>query len=191
VTVWLRRVRESGVTLPSIEWRPFMLAQINHNDEGFEWKAWEQSDEDTRGLLAFKVGISAMKQSEHLYDQFHINVLEAKHVARKDIGELDILMDCAKRAGLDTEKLQTDIDDPSLIELIGRSHVEAVTKYGAFGVPTFVFPNGNSAFLKLIYPPKERAADIYNDLMNMMSNWDNIGEVKRPQPPWPSGVKRD
>ena len=168
-----------------------MLAQINHNDEGSEWKAWEQSDEDTRGLLAFKVGISAMKQSEHLYDQFHINVLEAKHVARKDIGELDILMDCAKRAGLDTEKLQTDIDDPSLIELIGRSHVEAVTKYGAFGVPTFVFPNGNSAFLKLIYPPKERAADIYKDLMIMMSNWDNIGEVKRPQPPWPSGVKRD
>ena len=168
-----------------------MLAQINSNEDGSEWKAWEQSDKDTRGLLAFKVGISAMKQSDSLYDQFHINVLEARHVDRKDIGDLEVLMDCARRAGLDTEQLQIDTKDSSLIERIGRSHVEAVTRYGVFGVPTFVFPNGNSAFLKLIYPPKEKAADIYNDLMNVMSTWDNIGEIKRPQPPWPSGVKRD
>jgi predicted DsbA family dithiol-disulfide isomerase len=168
-----------------------MLAQINSNEDGSEWKAWEQSDKDTRGLLAFKVGISAMKQSDSLYDQFHINVLEARHVDRKDIGDLEVLMDCARRAGLDTEQLQIDTKDSSLIERIGRSHVEAVTRHGVFGVPTFVFPNGNSAFLKLIYPPKEKAADIYNDLMNVMSTWDNIGEIKRPQPPWPSGVKRD
>jgi predicted DsbA family dithiol-disulfide isomerase len=168
-----------------------MLAQINSNEDGSKSKAWEQPDTDTRGLLAFKVGISAMKQGDSLYDQFHINVLEAKHVAREDLGDLEVLMDCAKRSGLDMKQLQIDINDPSLIEFIGSSHTEAVTKYGVFGVPTFVFPNGNSAFLKLIYPPKERAADIYKDLMKMMSTWDNIGEIKRPQPPWPSGVTRD
>ena len=61
-------------------------------------------------------------------------------------------------------------------------------EYGAFGVPTFVFPSGNTAFLKLFVPPVEQSVEMYDSLVKVMSEFGHLGELKRPQPPWPHGV---
>ena len=81
-----------------------------------------------------------------------------------------------------------DAVDPDLLREIGESHEKAVEEYGAFGVPTFVFPNGNAAFLKMFVPPDEQAAEMYDSLTKTMSEFVHVGELKRPQPPWPHGV---
>ncbi len=188
-TVWLRRVEEGKGERPNIEWRPFVLAQAN-SKEGPEWKAWERpAEENVRGMLALRAGIAAMRQGEAVYDVFHMALLEARHVDRKDLMDLDVILDAAKSAGLDVARLREDMEDPSVVKTIVESHTEATEKYGAFGVPTFVFPNGGSAFLKMYYPSKEEAVEIYDSLTKLMSKWVNIGEIKRPQPPWPAGVK--
>ena len=71
---------------------------------------------------------------------------------------------------------------------IRKDHEEAVEKYGVFGTPTFVFENGQSAFIKTLMPPEEDAHKAFNDFIALFGDRDYIGEIKRPQPPWPKNV---
>jgi predicted DsbA family dithiol-disulfide isomerase len=186
--VWLRNVEESTGQRQEIEWKPFVLAQIN-SKEGPEWKAWEQPDDSkVRGMLALKAGLASMRQGRDPYDKFHLALVKARHEQRKELGDINVVLDCAREAGLDIERLQKDMKDPDILRTIAESHDEGVKK-GVFGVPTFVFPNGQSAFLKMFYPDKEQSAEVYESLIKLMSSWINIGEIKRPQPPWPAGVQ--
>ena len=139
-------------------------------------------------MLAHIAGIAAMRQGNTLYDAFHDALLQARHVERKNLDEPDVILGLARDAGLDVGRLQEDMKDPSILSIIEESHTEATQKFGAFGVPTFAFDNGGSVFLKMFYPSKEDAAEMYDSLVKMMSQWVNIGEIKRPQPPWPAGV---
>jgi hypothetical protein len=63
-----------------------------------------------------------------------------------------------------------------------------VEEVGAFGVPTFVFPGGKSAFLKMFIPPEDRVVEVFDSLVKVMGEFEHVGELKRPQPPWPHGV---
>jgi len=175
---------------PNVEWRPLVLAQLNNKVDS-DWKAWENPPgEDNRGILALKASVAAMKQGETKFDKFHMALLEARHVDRSDLTNLQVILDVAKDVGLDVERLEKDMEDPAVINTIAESHAEATDKHGAFGVPTFVFPDGGSAFLKMFYPSEEDAVEMYQGLTKLMSQWVNIGEIKRPQPPWPAGVTR-
>ncbi len=136
--MWLRNVREEKGERPNVDWRPFVLAQAN-SKEGPDWKAWEQPPgEDNRGLLALKAALAAMRQGEELYDNFHLALLKARHEDRKDLVDINVILDVAKDSGLDVSRLREDIEDPSILKTIAESHGEATEKYGVFGVPTFV-----------------------------------------------------
>lgn len=186
--MWLRQVEDRKGERPNVDWRPFILAQAN-SKEGPDWKAWEQPPGKTnRGILALKAGMAAEQQGEKLYDVFHMNMLRARHEDRKDISDLEVIMTIAKNSDLNSDKLREDMEDPSIVESVVQSHMEAVEKYGVFGVPTLVFPNGQSAFVKMYYPSPEDSVEFYDGLAKLISTWVNIGEIKRPQPPWPAGV---
>jgi len=92
-------------------------------------------------------------------------------------------------AELDVARFERDLDDRSTLDDIAESHTKAVEERGVFGTPTFVFENGASAFLKLIKPTSpEEANKAFDALMTIMESNLFVGEVKRPQPPWPKGV---
>jgi hypothetical protein len=40
----------------------------------------------------------------------------------------------------------------------------------------------------MFIPPEEQSVEIYDNLMKSMSEFVHVGELKRPQPPWPHGV---
>ena len=115
-------------------------------------------------------------------------MLRARHEDRKDLSDENVILDAARTAGLDMARFREDMKDPTIIPETGKSHMEAVEEHGVFGVPTFIFPNGASAFVKAYVPPDEDAVSMFEDLTDVMSKWKFIGEVKRPQPPWPKGV---
>lgn len=151
---------------------------------------WDRPPTDVSPrLLALKAGEAIKVQGAEAFSNFHLALLKARHEDRKDLKELDVIIDAAQGVGVDVDRLRADIDDPSLLRAIADSHTEAVQSHGVFGVPTFVFPDGGSAFLKMFYPPREESVGIYDSLTNLMCNWVNIGEIKRPQPPWPAGVR--
>jgi predicted DsbA family dithiol-disulfide isomerase len=188
--MWLVKVRELSGREIEVDWQPFSLAQVN-SDKGPDFKFWEQPgavDGSDRTLLAHRAGLAAKRQGKEAFDSFLVTLLKARHEARKDLTDPEVIEAAANDAGLDRARFLEDLADPDLLREIGESHTRAVEEFGAFGVPTFVFPGGRSAFLKMFIPPDDQAVDVFETMVKVMGQLAHVGEVKRPQPPWPHGV---
>ena len=188
--MWLAKVRETTGSEVEVDWQPFSLAQVN-SDKEQDIKLWDQpeaKDSSNPTFLAHKCGLAAKRQGKEAFESFFITLLRARHEDKKDLDDPAVMEEAATKAGLDMARFREDIADPDLLRVIGESHTKAVEEYGAFGVPTFVFESGNAAFLKMFIPPDEQAAEMYETLTKTMSEFAHVGEIKRPQPPWPHGV---
>ena len=188
--VVLTKVRELGWQDFEVDWQPFSLAQVN-SDKGAEFKYWEQPgalDGSDRTLLAHRAGLAAKRQGKEAFEAFFMALLKARHEEKKDLTDPAVVEGAALVAGIDLGRFQEDLADPDLLREIGESHTRAVEEVGAFGVPTFVFPGGKSAFLKMFIPPEDRVVEVFDSLVKVMGEFEHVGEIKRPQPPWPHGV---
>ena len=92
--------------------------------------------------------------------------------------------DCVSSSKNNTEL--TDVTDESIRGIIGKEH-EYADSLGIFGTPTFVFDDGEVVFLKTFTPAAEDSVAEFEHFLGV-SRRSNIGEIKRPQPPWPKGV---
>jgi hypothetical protein len=190
--MWLVKVRDYTGEDIEVDWQPFSLAQVN-SDKGPDFKYWEQPgalDGSDRTLLAHRAGLAAKRQGKEAFESFFVTLLKARHEARKDLTDPAVIETAAADAGLDMARFREDVADPDLLREIGESHTRAVEEFGAFGVPTLVFPGGNTAFLKMFIPPDEQVVEVFQSLVKVMGQFGHVGEIKRPQPPWPHGVIR-
>lgn len=188
--MWLDHVKATFGDRLDIRWRNFQLEQVN-TKEAPSWKVWEQSDPTkTRSLLAAVAGEAARRQGAVIYDKFHLALLVARHGSgsRIPLNEKDPLVELAGKTGLDTDRFQVDLDDGSLRDIVGRDHLEAAGIHGIFGTPTFVFEGGNSAYLKTFIPPADKSVAFFEHFVAIMAEMSFVGELKRPQPPWPKGA---
>ena len=189
--MWWAKVRENTDHEVNVDLKPFSLVQVNHdnnNDDGFKY--WEQDDSDN-ALLELRAGVAAKRQGPEIFDRFFINLLRARHEDRIDLTDADAINAVAEASGVDMGRFAEDLADPDVMREIGESHTEAVEMHGAFGVPLYVFPNNNAAFVKMFIPSDEEAGSIYNNLVEIVADHKHVGEVKRPSPPWPyEGVRR-
>ena len=188
--MWLSKVKETTGNDPDIDWQPFSLAQVN-SDKGEDFKYWEQPgalDGTDNTLLAHRAGLATKRQGKEAFESFFITLLKARHEDKKDLTDPAVIEEAGIKAGIDMGRFREDLADPDLLREIGESHTRAVAEHGAFGVPTYVFPNGNAAFVKMFIPPDEQVGEVYDNLVTFMSQLKHVGEVKRPQPPWPHGV---
>ena len=181
--MWLSKVKETLGEAVQIDWQPFSLDQVN-SKEGPEWKAWDQPN----ALVALRAGEAARRQGPQAFDTFLLALLRARHEDRRNLEDEETVIDAAKVAGLDVARFREDLADKALLEDIAKSHTRAAEELGVFGVPTFEFPNGATTFLKTYRPKDEEAVEMFDALWKVMSTWKYVGEMKRPQPPWPSGV---
>ena len=182
----VKQARGDGFT---INWKPFSLAQVNQK-VGEGYKVWDEpADKQPPGLWGLRASVAASRQGQEQLDRFLFLLLKARHVDRKELGDKEVLRAVAQEAELDVEQFLIDLDDPASLQEVVDSHTEAVEKFGVFGTPTFRFSNGGSAFLKMLRPDtKEQAAKAFDTVMELMESEMFVGEVKRPQPPWPRGV---
>ena len=173
-----------------INWKNFLLEQVNKK-EGDDSKVWDDPDlHSARALLSLVAAEAARRQGDEAFDKFHLALLTARHGGdeRIPLNEDEALVGIAKDAGLDVGRFQEDLKDKELIKIVVRDHTEAVEEHGVFGTPTFIFDNGNSAYLKSFIPPEEDSAEFFDNFVALMRNRSYVGEVKRPQPPWPKGL---
>ena len=189
--VWLDRVKKVYGDDLAIRWKNFSLEQVNSKN-GPEWKAWdEHEDFQSRGIPALKAGLAARNQGQELFDKFHMAVLSARHGGeRRNIGDIDVLLDIASACGLNPDQLKEDMSDPALVDVIAEDHTIAVEEKGIFGTPTFVFDNGASGYLKMFIPPEADDLSLFDSVIKIVGDSLYFGELKRPQPPWPKGVFR-
>ena len=190
--MWLDQVQEArGLDEAPIEitWKPFSLEQVNQKI-GPDYKAWDESDDDLNASLwGLRAGMAAKRQGEDAMRRYMPYLLRARHEERKDLGDKELLKSLARQAGLDIAQFEQDLNDRTTLDEIAASHTEAVEERGVFGTPTFVFENGASAFLKVIRPRSpEEAAKAFDSVVDVMQGVVFVGELKRPQPPWPKGV---
>jgi predicted DsbA family dithiol-disulfide isomerase len=182
-SVLLQYVRNSGERKLEIRWRYFSLTQVNSKDDG--WTVWDAPESDqVRGRLAFKAAEAARRQDH--FDAFHIALLRARHQDRADIDSAAVVERVAEETGLDLDRFRKDIADPTIVSALERDHRSAVAEHGIFGTPTFLFPGGASAYVRLSEVPEASdSLSIFDRLISIAAEEPRILEIKRPVKPSP------
>ncbi|MBI4307218.1 MAG: DsbA family protein [Chloroflexi bacterium] len=181
--MWLAEVKKVWGERLVVNWRYFSLEQVN-SQEGPEWKLWEQPDSYySRGRLAFHAAEAARRQGPEAFERFHLALLRARHEEKKDIADRAVVLDVARQARLDLPRFEADLRDRALLRRLAEDHTQAVERYGVFGTPTLVFPNGGAAYLKMRpAPAPQDALRVFEHLHQIVAGWPFITEVKRPVP---------
>lgn len=182
--LWTRDVKTALGDEIEFIWRSFPLEQVN-SGEGPEWKLWEQADDYvSRGLYAFRGAEAAKLQGPDHFINYHFSILDARHVEDKNIGRKNVVIEAARTAGLDVDAFETALTDRALLANIGKDYEKAHCEYGVFGTPTFVFPGGEAAYMKMRpKAPDEDAVAVWNDFVATVVDRPYVHEIKRPYKP--------
>ena len=183
VDEWLRQAGEQRGEPIRVNWRYFPLEQINAADKP-DWKLWEAEWPKPKAQVAFHGAIAARRQGEDAFLRFHRALLRAKHLEGAEHGRPAVIRGVAEAIGLDLERFDRDVADRSLLDAIRVDYEEARARYGVFGTPTFVFPNGEALYLKIKRDelPNDPLA-FYEEFVSIGHDRPNILELKRPSKP--------
>ena len=168
----------------TVNWRFFSLEQVN-SQQGAGWKIWEQPDDYlSRGLPAFRAAQAARNQGEDAFNSYHMALIRARNEQRRDIADINTLVELAGSAGLDIDRFKKDLDDRQMLDRLAQDHTHAVDNLGIFGTPTLVFPENQAVFLKMSPPPApEDSLSVFTEIRQLAEKRRNIQEVKRPASP--------
>src|SRR6267142_2555837 len=137
----------------SVTWSYFSLTQVNSRDDG--WTVWgapiDERAERVQGRLAFMAAEAARRQGR--FEQLHMPLLRARHRDRLEIDLPEVVERVAVDAGLDLKRFRHDLADPDILAPLERDHLRARREHGVFGTPTFLFPDGSAAYVRLAEEP--------------------------------------
>ncbi len=165
-----------------IEWYAFPLEQVN-STQGPEWNIWDQAnDYKSKGLWAFRAAEAARLQGKEFFERFHMALLRARHVEKRDIADREVLIEVAKISGLNLDRFRKDLSNRSLMAKIGEDYTRGVQEHGIWGTPTLVFNGRQAAYLKLKpAPPPAESAKLFEELFDLIHDRPYVIEVKRPR----------
>ena len=182
---WVREVnRQLGDDGIEVSWRFFPLEQVNAPADA-ETAIWDlPPDRRSRGRDSMHAAAAARRQGLDSFDRFHAALLALKHEEGLDHGKRSTLEEAALRSQIDLERFRTDLNDRELLKEIRDDYLSARNEFGIFGTPTFIFPGGHSAYLRLLpTPPSEDAVPLWEDFVRGVCDRPYLREIKRPQLP--------
>jgi predicted DsbA family dithiol-disulfide isomerase len=183
--VWLREVqRQLGEDQLEINWKFFPLEQVNAPDDA-EVPIWElPAERRSRGRDSMHAAVAARRQGREAFGRFLAALLALKHEEDQDHGTRSTLDEAARRAELDLSRFASDLDNRDLLLEIRDDYSSGREGYAVFGTPTFVFPNGQAAYLKILPPPPpEEAVPLWQDFVRSVRDRPYLREIKRPRLP--------
>ena len=174
-------VQGSGERQLDVSWRYFSLTQVNSKDDG--WTVWDAPpSEHVRGRLAFQAAEAARRQGR--FEAMHWRLLRARHQDRLDLDAISVLEKIAGEVGLDVDRFRSDLDDRATLRALAADHTTAVSQHGVFGTPTFVFPDGHAAYVRLAASALDSGAvEVFDRLVAVAAGEPGILEIKRPYRP--------
>ena len=174
--MWLAEVEKAGRIRP--QYRFFSLSQNHATHEGLVQPVWER-DSKAQGLAAFLAATAARAQGAELGDRFRLALQQARHQGHLPVDEHATHRAVAERAGLDVARWETDLKTTDFTTL-AREHEEAVRR-GVFGVPTLVWPEGRSYYVKITdLIPSDRAVPLY-EAIETVHRFGEVIEIKTPE----------
>src|SRR3982074_1366966 len=175
--MWLAEVEKAGRIRP--QFRFFSLSQNHPPQEGpAQPPVWER-DPTAKGVAAFLAATAARAQGVTAGDHFRLALPRARHEDHLPVDQPATHRVAAERAGLDVARWETDLKTTDFTTL-AREHDEAVRR-GVFGVPTLVWPEGRSYYVKITdLIPAERAVPLY-DAIETVHRFGEVIEIKTPE----------
>ena len=165
----------------NVTYKTFVLEQANSRRE-LEYRVWDDRYFPSRDLPPLEASKCAEAQGPEAFEAFNLRLFRAQHVENLDIMNQLVLYEVAKEAGLDAERFSADLRGGKMRELVAQEHEEAVEKYGMFGVPTVIFENGESVFIKLEEGEWEGADDeaLFTQIAEITTRFPKMLELKKP-----------
>jgi predicted DsbA family dithiol-disulfide isomerase len=182
---WLREVnRQLGDSRVEVSWKYFPLEQVNAPPDA-DMPIWALPPERrSRGRDSFHAATAARRQGGEAFERFHTALLTLKHDEGQDHGKRSTLDEAASRAGLDLPRFAADLENLELLKEIEIDYLAGREGLGVFGTPTFVFANGQSAYLQILPPPPpEEAVAFWLDFVRDVRDRPYLREIKRPRRP--------
>jgi predicted DsbA family dithiol-disulfide isomerase len=175
--MWLADVERAGRIQP--EFRFFSLSQNHHAREGSGGPPVWEGDGKAKGLPAFVAATAARAQGQELGDRYRLMLQRARHEEHLPVDDLKTHRLVAERAGLDVRRWEDDLKRTDFSRL-AKEHRDAVAR-GVFGVPTLVWPEGRSYYVKITeLVPAERAVALY-DAIETVQRFGEVIEIKTPE----------
>jgi len=176
-SMWLAGVEKAGRIHPT--YRFFSLSQNHATREGAPAPPIWERDPRAKGLPAFLAATAARSQGEAAGSHFRLALQRARHEDQLPVDDVTTHRLAAERAGLDVGRFEMDLKAADFTTL-AREHADAVRR-GVFGVPTLVWPEGRSYYLKITdLIPAERAVPLY-DAIETVHRFGEVIEIKTPE----------
>ena len=165
-------VRE-GVDL-DVRYLPFSLDQV-HAEEG-DPPVWERTPGAWgTGVLALLYGLAVRDAFPEHFDDAHLALFAARHDKGLKLGREDVLRDAVTSIGLDADAVAEEVWSGRPLATLATEHTEAVTRWGVWGVPTFI-EGEDAAFVRFM---ERGRVDDLERMLDLMS-WTRLNEFKRP-----------
>ncbi len=176
---WIRNVDQLGKLGLELEFKTFILEQINLPEDASADELWATATE-RRGLIPAAAAKWVQTQAPESFAAFQKAMFDARHVEKEKIGQPAVTAKILSAVALDGDAIVKDLtDDPKWLDAARADHEEAA-ELKIFGVPTFVFPGAAPVFVRLMEITEgDRAVQIYTDVKAAAGN-PTIHEIKRP-----------
>jgi len=176
-SMWLADVEKAGRI--QVSWRFFSLSQNHQAREGRPGPPVWDTDKMAKGFPAFLAATAASDQGEPLANRFRIDLQRARHEDGLPVDDPVTHRRVATQSGLDVARWERDLQSATY-DVLAREHEEAVRK-GVFGVPTLVWPEGRSYYVKITdLVPAGRAVALY-DAIETVQRFAEVVEIKTPE----------
>lgn len=169
----------------SFEWQHFSLLQAKRPDNG--WQLWnERLDPDdeygSNGLLPFLASCAVRRQGAEIHGAFLLSLLRARHRDHRPFTRATIF-EVGEEVGVHMPCFESDLADPECRTNLAHEHHRAAAM-DVFGTPTFQFPTGHLAYLRLRELPSDsaEALRLFDDYRQLLESFPYLETVRRPRP---------
>jgi hypothetical protein len=176
-SVWIRDVR-TRIPL-DIEWKFFSLEEVNL--VAGRRHPWERPW--SYGFGQMRVGVLIRRElGNDGVDRWYETIGRAFFYDGTKTHVPETHARVIEEAGFDPSLVDRAIADDTTLDQARSEHEDAVTRYGAHGVPTIVFESGYAVYGPVVVPaPQGEDADALWQLTRGMQRFPNLYELRHPK----------
>jgi len=176
-SVWIRDVR-TRVPL-DIEWKFFSIEEVNL--VAGKRHPWERPW--SYGFGQMRVGVLIRRElGNDGVDRWYETIGRAFFYDGTKTHVPETHARVIEAAGFDPSLVERAIADDTTLDQARSEHEDAVTRYGAHGVPTIVFESGYAVYGPVVVPaPQGEDAEALWELTRGMQRFPNLYELRHPK----------
>lgn len=164
----------------SVRFVPYSLAQ-GHVEEG-EPPVWDHDDPSSvPGVLALQAGLAVRDLHPERFLDVHTALFAARHDLGADIKDVEVVRDALTRAGVDAERVLSEVATRGPLATLRSEHDAAVRDHEVWGVPTFI-AGDRAVFVRLMDRPEgdtSRAREAIDQVIDLVERAPMIHEFKQ------------